>query len=126
MNSHSTDQFQQRTLVTQTFTLYFPNNTLVFAAPQAASVDRAAWVETYPVEAAGTAASGTPDVSMWTVINPLSAGDSYQRDFVGQRGECRPDCAPRARLIRPRFASATCTAELTARSSATVGAADRE
>ena len=73
-----TDQFQQRTVVTQTFTLYFPNNTLVFAAPQAASVDRAAWVETYPVEAAGTAAGGTPDASMWTVINPLSAGDSYR------------------------------------------------
>ncbi|MBP7687754.1 MAG: transglutaminase domain-containing protein [Thermoflexales bacterium] len=71
-------QFQQRTAVTQTFTVFFPNNTLVFAAPQAAAVDRAAWVETYPIEAAGQAAGGTPDVSMWTVINPLSAGDSYQ------------------------------------------------
>jgi transglutaminase-like putative cysteine protease len=64
--------------VTQNFTVFFPNNTLVFAAPEAAAVNRAAWVETYPVEAAGVAAGGTPDVSMWTVINPLSAGDSYQ------------------------------------------------
>ncbi|MBI5565973.1 MAG: DUF4129 domain-containing protein [Chloroflexi bacterium] len=71
-------QFEQRSLVTQTFTVFFPNNTLVFAAPQAAALDRAAWVETYPIETAGAAASGTPDVSMWTVINPLSAGDSYQ------------------------------------------------
>ncbi|MBI5563631.1 MAG: DUF4129 domain-containing protein [Chloroflexi bacterium] len=71
-------QFEQRSLVTQTFTVFFPNSTLVFAAPQAAAVDRAAWVETYPIETAGAAASGTPDVSMWTVINPLSAGDSYQ------------------------------------------------
>jgi len=72
------EQFAQRSLVTQTFTVFFPNNTLVFAAPQVATVDRAAWVETYPVEAAGQAASGIPDASMWTVINPLSAGDSYQ------------------------------------------------
>jgi transglutaminase-like putative cysteine protease len=71
-------QFQQRSLVTQTFTVFFPNSTLIFAAPEPAAVDRAAWVETYPVEAAGVAAGGPPDVSMWTVINPLSAGDSYR------------------------------------------------
>lgn len=71
-------QFERRSPVTQTFTVFFPNSTLVFAAPQAASVDRAAWVETYPIETAGQPASATPDVSMWTVINPLTAGDSYQ------------------------------------------------
>lgn len=70
-NEPFTEKFEQRTLVTQTFTVFFPNNTLIFAAPQPQSVDRAAWVETLPAET-------TPDVAMWTAINPLGAGDSYQ------------------------------------------------
>jgi transglutaminase-like putative cysteine protease len=65
-------QFAERTPVTQTFTVFFPNNTLIFAASQAASVDRAAWVETYPDS------GNLGEVPMWTAINPLGSGDSYQ------------------------------------------------
>ncbi|MFN8595685.1 MAG: transglutaminase domain-containing protein [Anaerolineae bacterium] len=65
------EPFEKRAIVTQTFTVYFPNNTLIFAAPQALKVDRATWVETLPADT-------TPDVAMWTAINPLGAGDAYQ------------------------------------------------
>ena len=72
-------QFAARTLVTQTFTVFFPNNTLIFAAPQAAAVDRAAWVETYSSDLRSLEDfGGQADVSMWTVLNPLGSGDAYQ------------------------------------------------
>lgn len=63
--------FSQRQPVTQTFTVFFPNNTLIFAAPQPVQVDRAAWVESFPD-------SATTDFAMWSTVSPLSSGDSYQ------------------------------------------------
>lgn len=63
--------FDARELVTQTFTVFFPNNTLIFAAPQPIQVDRAAWVESF-------VDSATTDFAMWSSISPLGSGDSYQ------------------------------------------------
>ncbi len=70
-NVQYTGRYEARNVVTQTFTVYFPNNTLIFAAPQAQSLDRAAWIESFPGEA-------NNDFAMWTAISPLGAGDSYQ------------------------------------------------
>lgn len=62
----------QRQIVTQTFTVFFPNSTLVFAAPQPlAVVGLETWLETYPDSANG-------DFAMWSTMTPLASGDRYQ------------------------------------------------
>jgi transglutaminase-like putative cysteine protease len=66
-----TENYDQRVAVSQTFTLHFPNNTLIFAAPDPIAVDRPAWIETFP----GTS---NVDATIWTSIQPLNDGDSYQ------------------------------------------------
>ncbi len=62
--------FKAREWITQTVTTYFPNNTLIFAAPQPIGSDHSVWVEAYPD-------SPDKDFAMWTSIAPMSSGDSY-------------------------------------------------
>lgn len=66
-----TSNYLQRTIVTQTFTLHFPNNSLIFAAPDPIAVNRPAWVETFP-------GNVNTEATMWTSIQPLNDGDSYR------------------------------------------------
>ena len=61
-------QFQQRDLLTQTVTVFFPNNTLIFAAPQPVAVNQTGWRDQLP--------SG--ELSMWTTLSPLGPGDTYR------------------------------------------------
>ena len=67
---YSTD-YELRVPITQTFTVYFPNNALIFAAPQPVSVNRPAFIEAFP----GTT---DHDFAMWTTITPMGENDSYQ------------------------------------------------
>ncbi len=62
------DQYVDRSPITQTFYVYFPNNTQIFAAPQPVSINEASWAENF--------ANG--ETAMWTTIAPLSNGESYQ------------------------------------------------
>ncbi len=66
-----TANYDQRVAVSQTFTLHFPNNTLIFASPDPIAVNRPVWVETLP----GTS---NVDATIWTSIQPLNDGDSYR------------------------------------------------
>ena len=64
----TTDPFAARAPMTQTFYIYFPNSTQIFAAPQPMSINQASWAENY--------ADG--ETALWTTIAPLSGGESYQ------------------------------------------------
>jgi transglutaminase-like putative cysteine protease len=61
-------QFQQRSLLTQTVTVFFPNNTLIFAAPQPVAINQTGWLDQLP----------GGEFSMWTTMSPLGPGDSYR------------------------------------------------
>jgi transglutaminase-like putative cysteine protease len=61
-------RFEQRELLTQTVAVYFPNNTLIFAAPQPVAVNQTSWVEVLPGN----------DLNMWTMLTPIGGGDSYR------------------------------------------------
>lgn len=61
-------QFKQRSLLTQTVTVFFPNNTLIFAAPQPVSVNQTGWLDQLP----------GGEFSMWTTLSPLGPGDTYR------------------------------------------------
>ena len=60
--------YTARSLVTQTFSVYFPNNSQIFAAPQPVSINEPSWAENY---------SGN-EMAMWTMLSPRSAGETYQ------------------------------------------------
>ena len=55
-------------LITQTVSVYFPNNTLVFAAPQPVAVNQTSWIDVLPGN----------DLNMWTTLTPIGNGDSYR------------------------------------------------
>ncbi|HTP07998.1 MAG TPA: transglutaminaseTgpA domain-containing protein, partial [Anaerolineae bacterium] len=61
-------KFEMRELVTQTVSVYFPNNTLVFAAPQPVAVNQTSWIDVLPGN----------DLNMWTMLTPIGSGDSYR------------------------------------------------
>jgi transglutaminase-like putative cysteine protease len=61
-------QFEQRALLTQTVTVYFPNNSLIFAAPQPVAVNQTSWLDMLPGN----------EISMWTVLTPFGPGDNYR------------------------------------------------
>jgi transglutaminase-like putative cysteine protease len=61
-------QFKQRDLLTQTVTVFFPNNTLIFAAPQPVAVNQTGWLDQLP----------GGEFSMWTTLSPLGPGDTYR------------------------------------------------
>ena len=61
-------QFAKRELITQTVAVYFPNNTLIFAAPQPVAVNQTGWIDVL---------SGN-DLNMWTMLTPIGGGDSYR------------------------------------------------
>jgi transglutaminase-like putative cysteine protease len=61
-------EFEQRELITQTVSVYFPNNTLIFAAPQPVAINQTSWIEVLPGN----------DFSMWTMLTPIGGGDSYR------------------------------------------------
>jgi transglutaminase-like putative cysteine protease len=63
--------FKEREWITQTVTTYFPNNTLIFAAPQPIGSDHSVWVDAYPD-------SPDKDFAMWTAIAPMNSGDYYR------------------------------------------------
>ena len=63
--------YLQRVIVTQTFTLHFPDNSLIFAAPDPVAANRPVWVETF-------SGNTSPDATMWTSIQPMSDGDIYR------------------------------------------------
>jgi len=60
--------YTNRSLITQTFYIYFPNNTQIFAAPQPMSIDEPSWAENF---------SGD-ETALWTTLAPLTDGESYQ------------------------------------------------
>ncbi len=60
--------FEKRELMTQTVSVYFPNNTLIFAAPQPVAVNQTSWIDVLPGN----------DPSMWTMLTPLVSGDTYR------------------------------------------------
>jgi transglutaminase-like putative cysteine protease len=60
--------FEKRELITQTVSVYFPNDTLIFAAPQPVAVNQTSWIDVLP--------GGDP--GMWTMLTPLVAGDTYR------------------------------------------------
>ncbi len=61
-------QFRQRSLLTQTVTVFFPNNTLIFAAPQPVAINQTSWLDQLP----------GGEFSMWTTLSPLGPGDTYR------------------------------------------------
>jgi transglutaminase-like putative cysteine protease len=61
-------QFRQRSLLTQTVTVFFPNNTLIFAAPQPVAINQTGWLDQLP----------GGEFSMWTTLSPLGPGDTYR------------------------------------------------
>jgi transglutaminase-like putative cysteine protease len=61
-------KFEMRDLVTQTVAVFFPNNTLVFAAPQPVAVNQTSWIDVLPGN----------DLNMWTMLTPIGGGDSYR------------------------------------------------
>jgi hypothetical protein len=60
-------KYEKREWITQTVSVYFPNNTLIFAAPQPAAVNQTSWIDMLPGS----------DPGMWTTLTPLAAGDTY-------------------------------------------------
>lgn len=60
--------FEMRNLITQTVSVYFPNNTLIFAAPQPVAVNQTSWIDVLPGN----------DLNMWTMLTPIGGGDSYR------------------------------------------------
>ena len=60
--------FAERALVTQTISIFFPNNTLIFAAPQPIAINQTSWIDVLPGN----------ELSMWTTLTPLASGDTYQ------------------------------------------------
>jgi transglutaminase-like putative cysteine protease len=60
--------FRARALITQTFYVYFPNNSQIFAAPQPVSINEPSWAEDF--------ASG--ETALWTMLTPRSSGESYR------------------------------------------------
>jgi transglutaminase-like putative cysteine protease len=60
--------FRQRDPLTQTVTVFFPNNTLIFAASQPVAVNQAGWRDQFP----------GGEMSMWTTLSPLGPGDTYR------------------------------------------------
>ena len=63
--------YQQRVAFTQTVTSFFPNSSMIFAAPEPIAANRSVWVDKYPGD-------GNLQMSMWTSLDQLSSGDSYQ------------------------------------------------
>ncbi len=63
--------YQQRAAFTQTVTSFFPNSSMIFAAPEPIAANRSVWVDKYPGD-------GNLQMSMWTSLDQLSNGDSYQ------------------------------------------------
>jgi transglutaminase-like putative cysteine protease len=61
-------KFEMRALITQTVSVYFPNNTLIFAAPQPVAVNQTSWIDVLPGN----------DLNMWTMLTPIGGGDSYR------------------------------------------------
>jgi transglutaminase-like putative cysteine protease len=61
-------KFQMRDLITQTVSVYFPNNTLLFAAPQPVAVNQTSWVDVLPGN----------ELNVWTLLTPIGNGDSYR------------------------------------------------
>jgi transglutaminase-like putative cysteine protease len=61
-------KFEQRELITQTVAVYFPNNSLIFAAPQPVAVNQTSWIDVLPGN----------DLNMWTMLTPIGGGDSYR------------------------------------------------
>ncbi|MBE2236237.1 MAG: transglutaminase domain-containing protein [Caldilineaceae bacterium] len=57
-----------RSLITQTFYVFFPNSTQIFAAPQPVSINRPSKAENF---------SGN-ETALWSMLTPLSDGESYQ------------------------------------------------
>ncbi len=61
-------KFEMRALITQTVSVYFPNNTMIFAAPQPVAVNQTSWIDVLPGN----------DLNMWTMLTPIGGGDSYR------------------------------------------------
>jgi transglutaminase-like putative cysteine protease len=61
-------RFRARSYITQTFYIYFPNNTQIFAAPQPVSINEPSWAENF----------SSDETAMWTTLTPLSGGESYR------------------------------------------------
>ncbi|CAG0934752.1 Protein-glutamine gamma-glutamyltransferase [Thermoflexales bacterium] len=61
-------RFDERELITQTVSVYFPNNTLIFAASQPVAVNQTSWLEMLPGN----------DLTMWTMLTPIGGGNSYR------------------------------------------------
>jgi len=62
------DSLMARAFITQTFYIYFPNSTQIFAAPQPVSIDEPSYAESF--------SSG--EIAQWTMLAPLTKGESYQ------------------------------------------------
>jgi transglutaminase-like putative cysteine protease len=60
--------FEKREPITQTVSVFFPNNTLVFAAPQPVAVNQTSWIDVLSED----------DFNMWTMLTPIGGGDSYR------------------------------------------------
>jgi transglutaminase-like putative cysteine protease len=60
--------FRARAPITQTFYVYFPNNTQIFAAAQPVSINEPSWAENF--------SSG--ETALWTMLTPRSSGESYR------------------------------------------------
>jgi hypothetical protein len=84
-------QFRQRDLLTQTVTVFFPNNTLIFAAPQPVAINQTGWLDQLP----------GGEFSMWTTLSPLGPGDTYRVVSSVSR-------APPVRIIPRPSANAIC------------------
>jgi transglutaminase-like putative cysteine protease len=66
--SIASSRYSARALITQTFYIYFPSNTQIFAAPQPVSINEPSWAENF----------SSDETAMWTTLTPLSGGESYQ------------------------------------------------
>jgi transglutaminase-like putative cysteine protease len=64
----ASEAVKARTILTQTFYTYFPNNTQIFAAPQPISINKPSWAESF--------SSG--EIALWTTLAPISSGEGYQ------------------------------------------------
>lgn len=60
--------FELRDTITQTVSVFFPNNTMIFAAPQPVAVNQTSWLDVLPGN----------DLNMWTLLTPIGGGDSYR------------------------------------------------
>lgn len=61
-------EYNGRSLITQTFSIYFPNNTQIFAAPQPLSIAEPSWGENF----------SDGETALWTALTPFTDGESYQ------------------------------------------------